>query len=183
MHAQDVMNNQSPANPGPRDLLIREVRPHDAEAILAILNPIIESGAYSALDSQFTVEDEREFIRDFASRGVFHLAEDARDQRALGFQTLEPYAAYTHAFDHVGVIATFVDLASRRRGVGARLAQATFASAQAKKYEKIFAFVRADNPNALKFYLGLGFRVVGTAQKQAKIRGNYVDEIIIEKFL
>jgi hypothetical protein len=28
-----------------------------------------------------------------------------------------------------------------------------------------------------------GFRIVGTAQRHAKIRGQYVDEIIIEKLL
>ena len=35
-------------------LLVRQVGPDDAEAILGILNPIIESGAYSALDTPFT---------------------------------------------------------------------------------------------------------------------------------
>ncbi len=165
------------------DLLIREVRSDDAEAILGILNPIIESGAYSALDTPFTVEDEAEFIGNFPRRGVLHLAEDSRHHGAVGFQTLEPYATYTHAFDHVAVIATFVDLACRRRGVGGRLSEVTFESARGKGYEKIFAFVRADNLEALQFYRGLGFRVVGTAQRQAKIGGNYVDEIIIEKFL
>ena len=47
----------------------------------------------------------------------------------------------------------------------------------------MFTFVRADNLEALQFYLKLGFRVVGTAQRQARIGSNYVDEIIIEKFL
>lgn len=37
------------------DLLIREVRPDDVKAIVGILNPIIESGLYSALDTPFTV--------------------------------------------------------------------------------------------------------------------------------
>ena len=165
------------------DLLIREVRPDDAEAIVSILNPIIESGVYSALDTPLTVEDEREFIRNFPRSGVFHVAEDSRDHRAVGFQTLEPFATYTHAFDHVAVIATFVDLACRRRGVGGRLSEVTFESARGKGYEKMFTFVRADNPEALRFYLKLGFRVVGTAQRQARIGSNYVDEIIIEKFL
>lgn len=165
------------------DLLIREVRADDARAIVGILNPIIESGAYSALDTPLTVEAEREFIRDFPQRGVFHLAADSRDHRAIGFQTLEPFASYTHAFDHVGVIATFVDLACRRRGVGARLCAATFPSARDKGYEKMFTFVRADNPEALQFYLAIGFQVVGTAHRQARIAGKYVDEIIIEKFL
>jgi len=113
-----------------------EVRSDDAEAIVGILNPIIESGAYSALDTPFTVEDEGEFIRNFPRRGVFHVAEDSQDHRAVGFQNLEPYATYTHAFDHVGVIATYVDLGCRRRGVGGRLSEATFESARGKGYEK-----------------------------------------------
>jgi len=165
------------------DLLIREVRPEDAEAIGGILNAIIESGAYSALDTPFTVDEEEEFISNFPRRGVFHIAEDSPDHRAVGFQNLEPYATYTHAFDHVGVIATYVDLGCRRRGVGRRLAEVTFESARGKGYEKLFTFVRADNPVALQFYLSLGFREVGTAQRQARIGNKYVDEIFIEKFL
>jgi L-amino acid N-acyltransferase YncA len=164
-------------------LLVREVRPDDAEAILGILNPIIESGAYSALDTPFTVEAEREFIRSFPQRGLFHLAEQSREQRVVGFQTLEPFATYTRAFDHVGVIATFVEMACRGRGVGRSLAEATFAQARPKGYEKLFTFVRADNRDALRFYRGLGFRVVGTAARQAKIDGKYVDEVIVERFL
>jgi len=50
-------------------------------------------------------------------------------------------------------------------------------------YEKIFTYVRADNPAGLVAYLHQGFRIVGTAQRQAKIRGQYVDEIIIERML
>ncbi len=165
------------------DLRIREVRPDDAEAILGILNPIIESGLYSALDTPFTVEAEQEFICGFPPRGVFHLAEDVQEQKAVGFQTLEPFAAYTHAFDHVGVVATFVEKTCRGRGVGRHLAEATFDRARHKGYEKIFTFVRADNREALQFYRKLGFRVVGTAERQAKIGGKYVDEVVIERFL
>ena len=47
----------------------------------------------------------------------------------------------------------------------------------------MFTFVRADNPGALQFYLALGFRVVGTAERQAKIGGDYVDEVFLERFL
>jgi len=59
----------------------------------------------------------------------------------------------------------------------------TFEAARGKGYEKILTYVRADNPAALATYLGQGFRIVGTAQKQAKVRGRYVDEIIIERLL
>ena len=165
------------------DLLIREVRLEDAEAIVRILNPIIEAGSYTVLDAPLTTEAEREYIAGFPERGVFHVAECHQDQRIVGFQSAEPFATYTRAFDHVAVVGTFVDLAERRRGIGLCLSEATFEAARRKGYEKIFTYVRADNTAALAFHLKLGFRLVGTAQRQAKLHGKYVDEIIIEKFL
>ncbi|MBI4483884.1 MAG: GNAT family N-acetyltransferase [Acidobacteria bacterium] len=165
------------------DLLVREVRPDDAEAIVCIINPIIEAKVYSAFDTTFTVEGEREYILNFPQRGVFHVAIRRHDQQVVGFQSMEPFATYTHAFDHVGVLGTYVDLACRRRGIGRSLFEATFEAARRKGYEKIFTFVRADNVAALVTYLKHDFHIVGTAQRQAKVNGTYVDEIIIEKFL
>jgi len=165
------------------DLLIREARPDDAEAIVRILNSIIEGGVYTVFDTPLTVEFEREYIESFPQRGVFHVAESRQDQRVIGFQSTEPFASYTHAFDHVGVIGTYVELAYQQQGIGQRLSEVTFDAARGKGYEKVFTYVRADNVGALEFYLGLGFRIVGTAQRQAKIGHRYVDEVIIERFL
>jgi L-amino acid N-acyltransferase YncA len=165
------------------DLLIREAQPDDAEAIVGVFNPIIEAGIYTAFDTPYTVEAEREYILNFPRAGIFHVAERRQDRKVVGFQSMEPFATYTHAFDHVGVLGTYVDLACRRQGIAAHLFEATFAAAIRKGYEKIFTFVRADNSPALSTYLNQGFQIVGTARRQAKINGTYVDEIIIEKFL
>src|SRR2546427_4611460 len=150
------------------DLLVREVRLDDAEAIVRILNPIIEAKVYTAFDTLFTVECERDYILNFPQRGVFNVAIRRQDERVLGFQNMEPFASYTHAFDHVGVLGTYVDLNCRRQGIATQLFRATFASAVHKGYEKIFTFVRSDNPAALQTYLRQGFRTVGTAQRQAR---------------
>jgi L-amino acid N-acyltransferase YncA len=165
------------------DLLIRPVRRDDAAGIVRILNPIIAAGVYTALDEPLSVEFERAYIDHFSQRGIFFVAERQPDGLLVGLQSLEPFATYTHAFDHVGVIATYVDLEQGRRGVGARLAQVTLPAARAAGYEKLFTYVRADNPAALTYYLGLGFQVVGTARRQAKIGGQYIDEVLIERFL
>ena len=167
----------------PIQVLIRKVRLTDAEAIVALLNPIIKAGKYTVLDGPLTVEVEREFIASFPRRGVFQVAERQSDGVILGFQTIEPFATYTRALLHVAIIGTFVDLAHRRRGIGLRLSSVAFEAARAKGFEKLFSYVRADNPQALAFYLGLGFRIVGTAKRQAKIGRAYVDEVIIERFL
>ncbi len=111
------------------------------------------------------------------------MAECRQDQKVVGFQSMEPFASYTHAFDHVGVIGTYVDSSYRRQGVSARLFEATFEAARSKGYIKMFTYVRADNLAALATYLKNGFHIVGTAQKQAKFNETYVDEIIIERFL
>jgi L-amino acid N-acyltransferase YncA len=163
------------------DVEIRAAGPHDAEAIVGVLNPIIEARVYTAFDTPFTVDAERTFIQNLHPRGVFHVA--VSGGAVLGFQTLEPFAVYTRAFEHVGIIGTFVDLRHRRQGIATRLFQSTLAAAVRNGYEKIFAFVRGDNPASLATYLRQGFGIVGTARRHAKIDGKYVDEIIIEKML
>ncbi len=165
------------------ELLIREARPEDAAAIVAIFNPIIAAGSYTVFDQLFTVEAEREYILNFPARGVFHVAVNLQTQRLVGFQSLEPFATFTQAFAHVGVIGTYVDLSCHRQGVATRLFAATFAAAKGKGYEKLFTYVRGDNPAALQTYLSQGFTIVGTARRQARINDRYIDEIIIEKFL
>ncbi len=165
------------------DVLIREARTEDAAGVVNILNAIIEAGGYTVFDSLFTVEVEERYITGLPERGIFHVAQACAGGRIVGLQTLEPFATYTRAFDHVGVIATYVDLDCRRKGIGRRLFEATFDSARQKGYEKIFTYVRSDNPAALAAYMKSGFRIVGTARRHARIDGRYVDEVIIEKLL
>jgi L-amino acid N-acyltransferase YncA len=164
-------------------LEIREARPDDADGIVAVMNPIIEAGTYTVLEGPLTPDAERTFMRSCPPRGVFLVAIDMEDGAVVGFQNTQPLATYTHAFDHVGEIGTYVDLSRRRQGIATQLFRATFEMAIERDYEKLFAFVRADNPVSLQTYLRHGFEVVGTARRHAKIRGRYVDETIIEKLL
>lgn len=162
---------------------IRDAREADAEDIAGILNSIIVLRTYTAFDTPVTLEEQRRFIRDFPSRGIFHVAVDSASHQIVGFQDVSPFADFTHAFDHVGVIGTYVALDRRRQGIAKRLFETTFEGALRKGYEKIFSYVRADNDAGLRTYLSQGFRIVGTAERHAKIDGRYIDEIVIEKLL
>jgi L-amino acid N-acyltransferase YncA len=164
-------------------LTIREVAVEDAQGIIDVLNPIIIEARYTILDQTFTVDEEKAFIESFPERGVFSVAVNETTSQLLGFQNVEPFASYTKAFDHVGIIGTYVDANSRGQGVAKQLFGYTFKSAKAKGYEKLFAYVRADNERALAVYLNQGFEIVGTAKKHGKIGDQYFDEILIEKFL
>lgn len=162
---------------------VRDARVEDAEEIARILNEIIAARIYTALDTLVTLAEEREFIRTFPVRGIFHVAVDASTGTVVGFQDVSPFADFTHAFDHVGIIGTYVDLGRHRQGIAAQLFASTFAAALRKGYEKLFTYVRADNEAGLKAYLGQGFRIVGTAKGHAKIDSRYIDEVMIEKHL
>ena len=164
-------------------LVVRQVTFEDAQGITEVLNPIIEEGLYTILDTTFSVEEEEGFIANFPKQGVFTVAVDEEQNKVIAFQNIEPFASYTKAFDHVGIIGTFVDGESRGRGISKQLFQSTFEVAKQKGYEKLFAYVRADNERALAAYVRQGFEVVGTAKKHAKVGGIYIDEVLIEKFL
>jgi L-amino acid N-acyltransferase YncA len=164
-------------------LTIRPATVDDASAIVAILNPIIETGRYTAFDTPFSVQAEREFIANLPERGIFHVAEWLEDGRILGFQTLTPFADYTRAFAHVGVMGTFVDLNHHRRGIASHLFAVTCQVALSHGYKKIFTYVRSDNQAGLAAYKQQGFRAIGVADRQVLIGGRYIDEIIIEKWL
>ena len=135
------------------DLVVRPVEPGDAEQLIGILNPIIAAGAYTVFDTPFSVQVEREYIEQFPERGLFLAAVEPKTGRIIGFQSMEPFASYTRAFDHVGVLGTYVAENYKRKGVARRLFLATFAAARERGFEKIFTFVRADNQAALQTYL------------------------------
>ena len=165
------------------DLLIRDATPDDAAQIVSVFNPIIEAGVYTVFETPFTVDFERSYIEGLKERAIFLVAVRAGDDTIVGFQGMEPFATYTRAFDHVGVLGTYVDLDCRGQGVSKRLFPATLEVARRKQYEKIFTYIRADNPAALTTYQNQGFRIVGRAERQAKVNGRYVDEIIVERLL
>jgi L-amino acid N-acyltransferase YncA len=147
------------------------------------LNPLIQADESTALDRVFTPDEERIFIGAFPDQGVFNVAEKTDDGVIVGFQNVGPFATYTQAFAHVGVIGTYVDLSGHRQGIGRLLFEATRLAAKEKGYEKLFAFVRADNVGGLAFYKRMGFEVIGIAKRHAKIKGRYIDEVMIEREL
>ena len=60
---------------------VRPVVPDDAVGVAGILNRVIETGAYSAFDTPFSVEAERDYILGLSARSVFLVAVRDADQR------------------------------------------------------------------------------------------------------
>jgi dephospho-CoA kinase len=162
-----------------------EIRPvhrddlDDAAGVAEVLNSVIAEGCYTALTGHWTPEAELTFLQSFLGpRSEMFVAE--REGRIVGFQCIEPFAAYTSTMDHVAILGTYVRADFRGRGIGGRLAEATFAFARAHGYEKSVIYVLAHNEGGLAYYRGLGFEERGTLQRQTKIDGVYYDEVFME---
>ena len=163
------------------DLRIRRATMHDARPMVDLLNSIIAEGELTSIYPALTVAQEEAFIAGLGPRSAIYLAE-ARGA-LLGMQDVEPFAPYTRAMDHVGVVGTFVHRDHRRQGVGRRLLERTLRFARQQGYEKLVAYVRASNAGAQAFYRAQGFSPKVVLERQVKIDGRYDDEVWMELFV
>lgn len=136
-------------------LEVREAILADAAGMVAVLNPIIAAGIYSAMQTPLTLAAQIEYLELFPAEGVFSVAIEG--ERLVGLQSIE------EPIDHPkrgkrGEISTFVALDRRGAGIGGALAERTLPLAKKQGYRGIVAQIRADNPAALAYYRAIGFQ-------------------------
>jgi L-amino acid N-acyltransferase YncA len=163
------------------DVTIRRATLEDAQGIVDVFNSIIEEGGLTSMYPTLTVEQERAFIEGLGPHSALLVAE-AMDT-IVGFQTIEPFAPWTQAMDHVAIMGTQVYKGFRRQGIGQQLAEASLAFAREQGFEKVVIYVRSGNATAEAFYRSLGFEPRGTLTRQVKIADQYDDEVFMELFL
>jgi len=163
-------------------VIIRPVRRdslEDAAGVADVLNNVIAEGRYTALTGHWTAEAELAFLQSFLGpRSELFVAEVAG--RIVGHQGIEPFVTYTSTMAHVAHVGTYVHADFQGRGIGKRLAAATFDFARAHGYEKVVIYVLADNEGGLAYYRSLGFEPLGVLKRQTKIGGVYHDEVFME---
>ena len=147
-----------------------------------MFNSLIEEGKYTILTEPFSVSDQLALIRRLLERGVFYVAVAEDDRTILGMQLVLPFAELA-ALRHVGDIGTYVSSAAHRTGIGRALTERTLEKARKIGFSKIMAMIRGDNPRARAFYKSIGFSQIGIATKHALVRGDYIDEVLMERFL
>ena len=163
------------------EITIRRAAVDAEESVMDLINSVIQEGGLTSIYPTLTAEQEKAFIEGLGPRSAMFVAE-SRDA-VLGVQTIEPFAPYTHAMDHVAVMGTHIYRNFRRQGIGRRLFQLTMGFAREHGYEKIVVYVRAGNPVAQAFYREMGLVPKMMLERQIKINNRYDDEVMMEMFI
>ena len=161
--------------------VIRRAALADCDGTAAVLNSVVREGGRTITGRTFTPAQERTFFRSLSRRAFLNIV--LLGKVVVGFQSVEPYATFTHTMDHVASLGTHMLAAVRGRGLGHALSAATWAEARAAGFNKLVIAVREDNPQAQAFYTGLGFQPCGRLTRQAFVDGKFVDELLYELFL
>ena len=154
-------------------LTVRPSRPEDAEAICAVLNPIIRAGGTTAIEAELDAQTLRHWFINGPHVLVSHVV--LVGPRLVGFQSVSDFGPMPEGWGDIG---TFTDRNDPVRGAGTALFAATRAAAQARGVRVLYATIRADNAGGLRFYRGLGFVPYDTRPAVPLADGRPVDRIL-----
>ena len=171
------MENKIPSN-----LVIRPAQLEDVSAVVAGINAVCAEEIYFRTtqfvsDPQWAMTFEQ--LGDNTERLV--LVADLNDS-IVGMVNIFPGS--TESRDaHAAELGIHVLAPFRDRGVGTQLLRTALDWARDRKIEKITLSVFSTNSRALYLYAKFGFEREGVRRKQYRIRGEYVDDILMAKFL
>ena len=163
-----------------RTLTLRPARMDDAESTFRNVNRIGREEIYIMVEEVPSLEKERAWLEAFDGvRNVLFVA--VADGEVVG-------AADCHAGSfpkdrHVGGIGIAIQEGWREVGLGRLLMNRVLGWMRARGFEKAELAVFASNLRARRLYESLGFVEEGVRRRHVRIRGEYVDEVLMGLWL
>lgn len=157
------------------DIIIREARPEDAEALLAFMKQVggeTDNLTFGAEGLPITAEQERAFLAGMAEaeKSVFYCAWEG--QRLVGTGSI---SAMSRRMGHRAELGISVEKARWGRGIGSRIMEKLIGYAKEHGIEILSLEVRSDNARAVALYEGFGFQEIGRFPGFFKIGDEYVE--------
>ena len=151
----------------------------DADALCAILNPIIQKGGTTAYMQPIPVDKMFTNYIDNPLKISCILVEE--NGQALAFQMLKRAEAeqlpYLSGPENWSIIASFAKLGQQARGVGVQMFEHTVKAARDAGVTGIDATIRADNVAGLAYYSRIGFKDFTVTKNAPLGDGTHVDRI------
>lgn len=164
-----------------RACTIRRATEADADDLMRNINEIGAEGDF-ILTERLThgLKQEKDWIRSFDNASsVLYVAEVGG--RVVG-QVDVRISNFAKA-RHVANIGIAIVIAFRGLGIGRALMERALGWMKARRVEKATLEVFATNERAIALYKKVGFEVEAVRKRHYKIRGEYVDDLMMAKWL
>lgn len=157
------------------EIIIRETRPEDAEAIIAYLKRVggeTDNLTFGAEGLPVTVQQESGYIKSVADNPRAIMLTAWRDGELVGECSLSPFP---RRMQHRAELGITVAKAAWNSGIGSAMMEKLIAFACSSGTEIINLEVRSDNSRAIHLYEKFGFRRIGTSPAYVRVDGIYQD--------
>lgn len=166
-----------PARKPPHPIRIRPSDARDADAVAALLLPIVRDGTTYALDRDMSRDEALAYW--FAPDKTGFVAEDAATGAIVGAYYLR--ANQGGGGRHVCNCGYIVSPSARGGGIARRMAEHSFAEGKARGYRAMqYNFVVSANAPAVHLWQALGFAIVGRLPEAfAHPEKGYIDALVM----
>ena len=160
--------------------MIREVTPHDADAITAIYNEYILHSTISFETEPLTPEAMRDRIVHIADHYPYFVAEEAGT--VVGYCYAHPWkerAAYGHTLE----TTVYLPPLGQNRGLGRQLMLRLIEERRRRGFRALIACITGNNEASRAFHLRLGFEQVSLFKEVGYKFGQWLDVVDYELLL
>ncbi|MDK8643308.1 arsinothricin resistance N-acetyltransferase ArsN1 family A (plasmid) [Niallia taxi] len=161
--------------------MLRKASAEDLKEILEIYNQGIEDGL-ATFEEDLKDKDYMEnwFAAHQGRYAVFIAVNE--DGKITGWASINPYNTRT-AYYGVGELSIYIHRDFRGKGIGHKLLQVLEDEARLQGFYKIVLFTFPINKLGQGLYRKLNYREVGLFKNQGRLRGKFVDVMLMEKLL
>jgi RimJ/RimL family protein N-acetyltransferase len=157
------------------EVRVRRAEPADAPELVRLFRAVAREMIYVYTERVSDDQVERMKVRIVDKKSLVALADVGG--RVVGMVTLASYEASKAA--HLRNLGISVLRGYRNTGVGSALMGYAVAWARSNGVRKITLGVFSSNPSAIRLYQKFGFETEGRLKKQFRIKGEYVDELLM----
>ena len=161
-------------------MIIRQAIPEDAAAILHIYNWYIKNTIITFETEPVTVEDMQNRITGVLLKYDWLVAEI--DNQVVGYSYYGQFRTRV-AYNHTVETAIYFSKDYSGKGLGKKIYEQLFESAQSKGYRELIGVISIPNPESISFHLKNGFVEAGLLKNVGLKFGKYLDVVFMQKTL
>lgn len=166
-------------------VIIRTAEVSDASSIIEVMMGVMKDTEFTIHEQDEypdTIESKSEQIKKYKNAlGKLFLVAEVNGS-VVGFLTFNNWD--TRRTSHCGFLSMFIKSGFRGKGIGKVMLSLLIEWAELNpEIEKLCLAVFSNNHSAIKLYKQMGFAEEGRCAKEMKLNGNYVDSVLMYRFV